>query len=77
MVMVHRIDCTMTPEEHSKSFYSLDEFSLDVEAIQTLLLSKGVLRPSLFYGATTTSKRHLSIVALEVDPALRGLELYL
>ena len=76
MVMVHHIDYTMTPEEHSKSFYSLDEFSLEVEAIQTLLLSKGVLRPSLFYGATK-SKRHLSIVALEVDPALRGLELYL
>ena len=75
-VTVQPIDCRMAQEEKSRLYYSKEElntFLLEVKAIHTL--SKGLPDPSSTSGAHATTRD--CMLALEADPALRGLELYL
>eukprot|EP00579_Thalassiosira_antarctica_P009072 CAMPEP_0201902436 /NCGR_PEP_ID=MMETSP0902-20130614/54954_1 /ASSEMBLY_ACC=CAM_ASM_000551 /TAXON_ID=420261 /ORGANISM="Thalassiosira antarctica, Strain CCMP982" /LENGTH=342 /DNA_ID=CAMNT_0048436437 /DNA_START=187 /DNA_END=1216 /DNA_ORIENTATION=- len=75
-VKVQPIDCRMTKEEKSRSYYSkneLEAFSLEVKAIHAL--SKNLPDASSACGAHATSRD--CMIGLEADPALRGLERYL
>jgi len=75
-VTVQPVDCTMTREEKSRSYYTkaeLNTFSLEAEAIRTL-------STDLSYQSFTCTQHALQedyLLGLEADPALRGLELYL
>eukprot|EP00579_Thalassiosira_antarctica_P010268 CAMPEP_0201913986 /NCGR_PEP_ID=MMETSP0903-20130614/4294_1 /ASSEMBLY_ACC=CAM_ASM_000552 /TAXON_ID=420261 /ORGANISM="Thalassiosira antarctica, Strain CCMP982" /LENGTH=206 /DNA_ID=CAMNT_0048449299 /DNA_START=128 /DNA_END=748 /DNA_ORIENTATION=+ len=75
-VRVKPIDCRMTKEEKSRSFYSRNElkaFSLEVKAIHTL--SKILPDASSTCGTHATPRD--CMIGLEANPALRGLERYL
>ena len=73
-VTVQPIDCTLSPEEHSRSHYSKDEmdaFSLDVK--------KAVSRTPSTQSACCIvhACEGDCLVGLEADPALRGIAHYL
>ena len=73
-VAVQPIDCTLTPEEHSRSHYSKDEmaaFSLEVK--------KAVSRTPSTQSACCIvhACEGDCLVGLEADPALRGIAHYL
>ena len=73
-VAVQPIDCTLTPEEHSRAHYSKDEmaaFSLEVKAIHTP--SKQL--PDLSSCGVHESEQDC-MVGLQADPDLRGIEHY-
>ena len=75
-VRVKPIDCRMTKDEKSRSFYSKNElkaFSLEVKAVHTL--SKILPDASSTCGTHSTPRD--CMIGLEADPALRGLERYL
>jgi len=76
-VTVQPIDCRMTEEEKSRSYYSKNElkaFSLEVKAILALSNNLPDASSTCTCGAHATSRD--CVIGLEADPALRGLERY-
>eukprot|EP00580_Thalassiosira_gravida_P015546 CAMPEP_0201660498 /NCGR_PEP_ID=MMETSP0494-20130426/3138_1 /ASSEMBLY_ACC=CAM_ASM_000839 /TAXON_ID=420259 /ORGANISM="Thalassiosira gravida, Strain GMp14c1" /LENGTH=219 /DNA_ID=CAMNT_0048138395 /DNA_START=14 /DNA_END=673 /DNA_ORIENTATION=- len=72
---VQTIDCAMTEGERSRSYYNMNEmkmFSLEAKAI---ILSKEL--PNVHSDCKAYTTVQDSLVRLEADPALRGLEKYL
>eukprot|EP00585_Thalassiosira_rotula_P012348 CAMPEP_0196131668 /NCGR_PEP_ID=MMETSP0910-20130528/1570_1 /TAXON_ID=49265 /ORGANISM="Thalassiosira rotula, Strain GSO102" /LENGTH=248 /DNA_ID=CAMNT_0041391153 /DNA_START=30 /DNA_END=776 /DNA_ORIENTATION=- len=82
-VMMKSIDCRMTQEEKSKSFYNRQEFntfSLEAKAAYTASKEQSNKTPSS-HDRDGDSAHHVTsqdcVVGLKADPTLRGLELYI
>mmetsp|Transcript_27829 Transcript_27829/g.48113 ORF Transcript_27829/g.48113 Transcript_27829/m.48113 type:complete len:225 (+) Transcript_27829:181-855(+) len=77
-VTVQPIDCRMTKEEKSRSYYSkneLEAFSLEVKAIHALSKKLPDASSACVCGVHATSRD--CMIGLEADPDLRGLDRYL
>jgi len=77
-VKVQPIDCRMTKEEKSRSYYSkneLEAFSLEVKAIHALSKKLPDASSACVCGVHATSRD--CMIGLEADPDLRGLDRYL
>jgi len=77
-VTVRPINCRMTKEEKSRSYYSkneLEAFSLEVKAIHALSKKLPDASSACVCGVHATSRD--CMIGLEADPDLRGLDRYL
>mmetsp|Transcript_21621 Transcript_21621/g.35142 ORF Transcript_21621/g.35142 Transcript_21621/m.35142 type:complete len:222 (+) Transcript_21621:91-756(+) len=72
---VQTIDCAMTEEERSRSYYSNNEMKMFSHKASAIILSKEL--PDVHSDCEAYTTAQDSLVRLEADPALRGLEKYM